>query len=284
MQLWKLLHPGSPALELGAGNLLLQVKDSAAAADAVVLVGNPRDESLDLDVSLAIADALASMARAIPMVRLTAVAGDAGTESEPIAVVRGRAMLRDLPEGIPIERTADALGEADRAIRLAATMRDQHCVLLRSAECVAPGRLEVLPDELASSAIHDSICGVASAHAPESATDLIDAASLASALERIVAKERRLGGSILHITGGPACRLSVREIQQQQNASAREPSPERTHSWESPRPRAHLLDDASSRRELAFSELAWAPRVLDRFRHFAMKHMSEIRFHSAEFV
>lgn len=285
-EIWNRWHPDSSAFAL-EGPPLAELRPVVARQDALVIVGDPEDSGFDVDLTLAIADAAVALPRALPIVRLTALAADAGVEREAVRVVRGRAELRDFPDGIPIERTASALDEADRALRLVATMRDHACVLLRASECLAPGRIRFAAGELANAAALARALDLPSnPTAPETTLDLLDGATLATAVERAAQRAALLSGSILHVTGGGGARLAMRDVEHHLDLlHSPEPplgAPEGAFADRAmlgapePAARAHLLDDAASRDALGLAEVTWAPRALERFHRFAASHALEL--------
>lgn len=278
---------GGTCLRLAGTSLERTLRCGLTRAHAVVLVGDPRDAAFDLELTIAAADAAVSLSRAIPLLRLTALEGTAGAASTPIVVHRGRARLRDLPLGIPVERTAAVLPEPDVALRLMAAMRDQRSVVLRAAECLARGRFQFETWDTASLAMLSTLAESGTSEmAAETTVDLLDGRLLSAAVERCVHRADSLDGRILHLTGGPGCRLELRRILAHQSLLV-EPSPavpfEAGAVAPAP-PKALLLDDGPSRRELGFSDLTWAPRAIAEFHRFAAQRIRELSFPTPRFA
>jgi nucleoside-diphosphate-sugar epimerase len=272
-------------LDLRSDALLTQLKPALARADAIVIAANPRDVDFDLDLTIAIAEGIVSLSRGTPIIRLT-TAGGAG---ETVSLSRGRARLRDFPLGLPVERTLASLGEADRALRLISTMRDHRCVLVRPAECIAPGRFAFETTDAASLALLSRVLAAPTIDAaPRTSVDLVDARLLAAAVEKCAGQAEALDGQVLHLTGGPACRLDLRQVLEIQAPLLGGAAAAWSDGGFEPRPSspaaAHLLDDGSSRRSLRFSDLTWAPRAIAAFQGFAAAHAPEFSIPSLRYA
>jgi hypothetical protein len=210
--------------------------------DGVVICGDARDEAADMEQTLAAVDAVAGSKRHPPIVRVSTLGGDAGAESEPVVLRAGRAQLRDLPRGIPESRTASALLPPDLALLEACAARELAGVILRTAELLSPLRTSFDPADVVSRTIRAA--KAAAPLDPRSTLEVLDADTLAQALEAIVAAAESVAGEALHAGGGPGSRISFGELLE---AIGLELS-------SSPAPlRVHALDDDRTRRRLAFS-------------------------------
>lgn len=245
--------------------------------DALVRIGDPRDVATDLELSLAWADACARGGRSIPMLRILALGADDGLDGEFVVLRNGRATSRDLPLGIPEERTLAALGETDLALRLLAISLDRKIVLLRLAEPLMQGRFEFDARDIMSHCILQFVHGVPEAgaplHHPHSVAGVVDGPTVAIALEQAALRAGSLAGAVLHVGGGPQSVIrvdAVVDLLQTVRAGDVRPA---AAPWDEASPlSAQVLDDAMSRREMRGFVNTSAGHAVLRFYQFAQRH------------
>lgn len=253
-----------PLLELGSAPAEA-LRKAAAHADALVLIGDSQESAWDVDLTLAALDAAGTGLHPMPIIRLADLPARAGAEDESTHVRQGLASYRDLPHGIPEERTLQALDEADRAFRIATTIRDAPAVLLRSAEILDPSLLEGGIHGVAQRWIYDLADDPQSSSALHGDTtfDLVSAELVCEAIEHAAHRAARLRGRCYHICGGTRARASAQNLAETLAGALvgdRPPAPRFLGSV----PAAHVLDDARSRAALEIHSTLDAPSLVER--------------------
>lgn len=258
-----------PTTELGARPQNAALRAAVARASAIVVVGDATDPAYDVDLTLALFDDSVAGPRRPPIVRISALPPWAGAETEGVVVRAGRAALRDFPAGLPEERTAGALAEADLALLAAASTREAPAAVVRSGELVSPGRFSFAPGDLVSRAVLAAALGAdePSDLEPTTTFDLADAWSLAGGVEAVFARIDDLAGGVIHLCGGRTGRATVAEIDGLLERFATAPWPRPVRAGE---PRTFLLDDTRSRAAIGDIPAVHARTAVERFRRFAL--------------
>ncbi|MBI3819968.1 MAG: hypothetical protein HY286_14830 [Planctomycetes bacterium] len=267
-------HRGCAVHLTPTGKIRAQVESCIASTDAIISIGDPRDPAADLELALALADAVSRAEVPIPIIRIPALLPSDGFDQEWVVMRDRRAALRDFPHGIPEERTRRCFRETDRALCLLCDAKALQIVFLRFAEPVMPGRFEFDPGEILTNLTLQFVRGERGDDSFHTATsvEIVDGEAAAIAIEAAVARIDRLCGSVLHISGGRASTLQIEEaleILQNRDGFAGESA---VDDYTSAQPRARSLDDRVSRRFVPELVHTSARHALERFYTFAKRH------------
>lgn len=213
LQWWRALGGGASFSTFHDGNALRVLAREASKAGAILSVGLLGNPSADLEQMMLAADAALHTRCGIPLVRFTSISPDSGGSTAGLQIRNDVAAARDFTDGIPTERTAFALDEADRAFRLFLTMRDAAGAVVRVPEVLAAGRFQFDPAEIIPNLVlkytHTPVSGEDTEVHPASIADVLDAHCLATGVEAVLAGMKNPCEPLVHITGGPRARVTA---------------------------------------------------------------------------